>query len=84
VTGTHAHTCVEVGRLNGEIESLRRDNLAMANENARLRQQRDAFVAVVEAAKVWRAQFEKPADTKLPRMAALIAAVDALPTAVNV
>ncbi|MGC1213257.1 MAG: hypothetical protein WA890_18555 [Micromonospora sp.] len=36
-----------------------------------------ALREVAEAAKVWRAQFEKP--TKLPRMAALIAAVDALP-----
>lgn len=34
--------------------------------------------AVAEAAKAWRAQFEKPADSKPPRMRALIAAVDAL------
>lgn len=32
--------------------------------------------ALVKAARAWRAQFEKPADTKLPRMRALIDAVD--------
>lgn len=34
--------------------------------------------ALVKAARAWRAQFEKPADTKLPRMRALIDAVDEL------
>ncbi|MEV0214250.1 hypothetical protein [Micromonospora sp. NPDC050695] len=33
----HTHTCVEVGRLNGELESLRQANRAFAAENARLR-----------------------------------------------
>lgn len=40
--------------------------------------ERDAMRPVVEAARAWRAQFSRPADTKYPRMGALIAAVDAL------
>lgn len=48
------------------------DALAAANaEIARLYELR-------RAAAIWRAQFEKPADTKFPRMAALIEAVDKL------
>lgn len=35
------------------------------------------LVELVRAARAWRAQFEKPAQSKPPRMAALIAAVDA-------
>ncbi len=77
-------TCVQAGRVRGDNESLRRANRALVSENARLRQQRDAYADVVEAAKVWRAQFEKPSDTKFPRQGALIAAVDALPTVVNI
>lgn len=42
---------------------------AIRAEAERLRELRDAAIA-------WRVQFSKPADTKLPRMAALIAAVD--------
>ncbi|MEO3929255.1 hypothetical protein ABGB07_36200 [Micromonosporaceae bacterium B7E4] len=39
----------------------------------------DSLVAeLVRAAQAWRAQFEKPAESKPPRMAALINAVDAL------
>ncbi|MFF0821187.1 hypothetical protein ACFYUR_12450 [Micromonospora haikouensis] len=37
MTATHEHTCTEVGRLAGEIESLTRANLAYAAENADLR-----------------------------------------------
>lgn len=33
----HEHTCVEFGRLKGQIESLRQANSAFAAENARLR-----------------------------------------------
>jgi hypothetical protein len=59
----------EVGRLTAELARMRAENTA-----------RDA---VVEAATVWRAQFTRPSGV-MPRQAALIDAVDALPTMVNV
>ncbi|MEU7980520.1 hypothetical protein AB0B63_18550 [Micromonospora sp. NPDC049081] len=59
----------EIGRLKADMRRMQADNTA-----------RDA---VVEAATVWRAQFTRPPAIKLPRQAALIDAVDALPTAVN-
>ncbi|MEV1315321.1 hypothetical protein AB0J14_04470 [Micromonospora arborensis] len=60
-----------------EIGSLMADLARMRAENA-------ARDTVVDAAKVWRAQFEKPIDRMFPRQGALIAAVDALPKAAAV
>ncbi|GGM26646.1 hypothetical protein GCM10011608_09360 [Micromonospora sonchi] len=53
--------------------------LVPAAELAEVRAQNEKLTALADAASRWRAQFSKPANTKFPRMAALIAAVDALP-----
>ncbi|MCG5460808.1 hypothetical protein MED01_004234 [Micromonospora sp. MED01] len=45
-----------------------------------LHEQVAAMKRVVDAARVWRAQFTKPTDTMFPRQGALCAAVDALPS----
>ncbi len=58
----------EIGRMQADMRRMQADNAA-----------RDA---VVEKARAWRAQFTRPSGV-MPRQAALIDAVDALPTAVN-
>lgn len=78
-----AATAAELKKVRAELAANERSEdarLAIAKaELTRLRAELEKVRAVVDAAAEWRAQFSKPANTKLPRMAALIAAVDALP-----
>lgn len=76
---THEHTCVEVGRLKGQVESLRRANLAFAAENARLRLDLGALHDVADAADEWRRHYGNTSDAFAEACTRLVAAVDALP-----
>ncbi len=79
---TQNESCVQAGRVRGDNESLRQANQAFTAENARLRQQRDAFASVVEAAKALTESVPASLATYFgARGVALVEAVEALPKA---
>lgn len=82
-TPVHEHTCVEVGRLKGELESLNRANLAFAAENARLRLDLADLRDVADAADEWRRHYGNTSEAFGAACSALVTAVDALPASVN-